>query len=181
MKKDPYSGLTGLDQRLFLDKSNKETSKLGNKEPTLVASRKPIVESTKETTMSPGKVAMKQPGNEEGKQARPLVSNQQTLEARRTPASSLRGQKPRPRITGRHTYDIFQDQVRWMNRLKLDIEEAFNERVTINGLVTLALDLLREDYELNGEKSNLIRVLVRGRTSNLKASAAREKEDWVSR
>lgn len=176
MKKDPYSGLAGLDQRLFLEDSSKGTRKLGNKEATTEASTEPSPETGKETTTPPDKTATKAASNEGGRQPTPLASSERTPEARRTPVSPLRGQKVQPRIVGRHTYDIFQDQVRWMNRLKLDIEEAYNERVTVNGLVTLALDLLREDYELNGEGSNIIRILVRGQTSNLKASAAGEEE-----
>jgi hypothetical protein len=176
MKKDPYSGLAGLDQRLFLDNSNKGTRKLGNKEATTEAGTEPSLQTPKETTTSPDKAAIQRASNEGERQATPLTSKQRTPEARRTPVSPLRGQKVQPCIVGRHTYDIFQDQVRWMNRLKLDIEEAYNERVTVNGLVTLALDLLREDYELNGEGSNIIRVLVRGRVSNLKASPTGEEE-----
>jgi hypothetical protein len=66
------------------------------------------------------------------------------------------------RTIERHSHDIFRDQVRWMNRLKLDLEERRGARVTGNAMVQLAVDLFRDDYERQGEESNLIRVLVRG-------------------
>ena len=69
---------------------------------------------------------------------------------------------PDVRIIERHSHDIFQDQVRWMNRVKLDLEERYGARVTGNAIVQLALDLFRDDFQLQGEESNLIRVLVRG-------------------
>src|SRR5207249_162720 len=81
----------------------------------------------------------------------------------RTPASVRRGQHALPRAIERHSHDVFQDQVRWMNRLKLDLEELHGVKVTGNEMVQLALDLLRDDFERNEEQSNLIRVLVRGK------------------
>ena len=67
-------------------------------------------------------------------------------------------------MSERHSHDIFHDQVRWLNRVKLEIDERYGRRVTVNGLVQLALDVLRKDYELNKARSNIIRVLVRGET-----------------
>lgn len=68
------------------------------------------------------------------------------------------------RSVERHSHDIFQDQVRWMNRLKLDLEERHGVKVTGNAMVQLALDIFLNDFERNGDESNLIRVLVNGET-----------------
>jgi hypothetical protein len=62
----------------------------------------------------------------------------------------------------RHSHDIFRDQVRWMNRTKLEIEERYGLRVTSNALVGLAIDMVRSDYERKRSRSALIRVLVEG-------------------
>lgn len=61
----------------------------------------------------------------------------------------------------RHSHDIFLDQVRWMNRLKLELDERFGAKVTSNALVQAAIDMLRHDFERNGERSELFRTLVR--------------------
>ena len=60
----------------------------------------------------------------------------------------------------RHSHDIYQDQVRWLNRTKLDLEERYGVKVTGNAMVQLSLDRLRRDFEANGETSDLFRVLV---------------------
>jgi hypothetical protein len=70
------------------------------------------------------------------------------------------GHRPSVRVDERHSHDIFHDQVRWMNRVKLDVEETYGAKVTSNAMVQLALDLFIHDYELNGDESALIRTLV---------------------
>jgi hypothetical protein len=77
-------------------------------------------------------------------------------------------------VSERHSHDIFHDQVRWLNRAKLEIEERYGRRVTGNALVQIALDLLRMDYEMNKGRSNVVRVLVRG--ESLK-TPSRDAED----
>ncbi|MGE0229250.1 MAG: hypothetical protein AB7I38_14695 [Dehalococcoidia bacterium] len=64
------------------------------------------------------------------------------------------------RLLERHSHDIYQDQVRWLNRTKLDFEETYGVKVTGNAMVQLALDRLRRDFEAQGEASDLFRVLV---------------------
>ncbi len=78
------------------------------------------------------------------------------------PLSVLRSQRPLVRTVERHSHDIFQDQVRWMNRLKLDLEERYGAKVTGNAMVQLALDLFRDDFLNHGDDSSLVRALVRG-------------------
>lgn len=63
----------------------------------------------------------------------------------------------------RHSHDLYRDQVRWLNQLKLDIEVEYGQRVNGNDIVQLAVDLLRDEYEALGEQSNLISVLVFGK------------------
>lgn len=67
-----------------------------------------------------------------------------------------------PRAIGRHSHDLFQDQIRWLNRVKLELTERCGEPVTGNAMLQLAVDMLREDYVRNGEESQLIRVLLQG-------------------
>ena len=95
------------------------------------------------------------------------------LEVMRTRASALAGQRL-DRIIDRHSHDIFRDQVRWMNRLKLELEEESGIKLTSNGIVQVALDLLIRDHELNGEASNLIQVMVYGKP--LRVSRVRQPE-----
>jgi len=80
-----------------------------------------------------------------------------------------------PRTVERHSHDIYLDQLRWLNRLKLDFEERYGARITGNAIVQLALDRLRDDFEANGERSELVRVLVFGRPRRpVKPSAPQE-------
>lgn len=142
MKDDPFSQLAGLDQRLFQEERTKRTTKQRDNETTSAHTQeRDNVVSDKhsiERSSAPSKERVNEPT--------------------RTPASSPSGQTIR--FVERHSHDIFQDQVRWINRVKLDIEEAHGQRITGNQLVQLAVDLLRRDYELNGDKSRLIRALV---------------------
>ena len=61
----------------------------------------------------------------------------------------------------RHSHDIFVDQVRWLNRLKLELGEEFGVKLTSNALVQLAIDMLRRDFDANAERSELFRTLIR--------------------
>lgn len=67
-----------------------------------------------------------------------------------------------PRRVARHSHDIFQDQIRWLNRLKLELSERYDVPVTGNAMVQLAVDMLREDYVRKGGQSRLIRILIEG-------------------
>lgn len=60
----------------------------------------------------------------------------------------------------RRSHDIFIDQVRWMNRLKLELGEEFGVKLTGNALVQLAIDMLHRDFDANGERSELFRTLI---------------------
>ena len=72
--------------------------------------------------------------------------------------SPRRGHPPGTRAPERHSHDLFLDQVRWINRVKLDVEEVHGTRITGNQLVQLAIDLIRDDYEHRRDRSLLIRM-----------------------
>ncbi|MBE0610049.1 MAG: hypothetical protein IH609_11740 [Dehalococcoidia bacterium] len=86
---------------------------------------------------------------------------------RHSVTADVQSQRPPARTVERHSHDIFQDQVRWMNRLKLDLDERYGAKVTGNAMVQLALDLFRDDFVSRGEKSSLFRVLVQGYPADL--------------
>jgi hypothetical protein len=65
------------------------------------------------------------------------------------------------RVVEHRPYDFFQDQVRWLNRKKVEFEEQHGKRVAATAMVQLAVDLLIADFEANAEDSQLVRVLVR--------------------
>ena len=71
--------------------------------------------------------------------------------------TNVRGEERR---VERHSHDIFIDQVRWMNRLKLELGEEFGVKLTGNALVQLAIDMLRRDFDAHGERSELFRTLI---------------------
>ena len=60
----------------------------------------------------------------------------------------------------RRPYDFFEDQVLWLNRTKLEIQERYDQRITANAMVQLALDLLIADYKRRKERSKLVTKLV---------------------
>jgi hypothetical protein len=70
--------------------------------------------------------------------------------ARRGPRQAPRFAFAGERLVERHSHDIFRDQVLWINRLKLEIEEQYGRRVTSNSIVRLAIDRLRADFEVDG-------------------------------
>lgn len=65
------------------------------------------------------------------------------------------------RIVDRHPYDFYRDQVLWLKRTKLDIEQQYGVQITANAMVQLAMDLLIADYERNRQNSKLVKRLVR--------------------
>jgi hypothetical protein len=69
------------------------------------------------------------------------------------------GQKQR--LIDHRPYDFFQDQIRWLNRRKLEFEEKYGKRVPATAMVQLAVDLLIADFEVNEEESQVVRVLIK--------------------
>ena len=64
------------------------------------------------------------------------------------------------RIIEHRPYDFYQDQVRWLNRKKVELEEEYGKLIPATAMVQLAVDLLIADYEANRQDSQLIRVLI---------------------
>ena len=178
MKASAFSGLSlteaaeapgaALDQRLFVpaSASSQERALLTTKQranaPTLPRDNAPTDPDTDERTLA---------RDEEAALASSRVRSREPRRERRAAdghetSSGLRCQRPPVRTIERHSHDIFQDQVRWMNRLKLDLEERYGAKVTGNAMVQLALDLFRDDFLSLGEESSLVRVLVQGRRSH---------------
>jgi hypothetical protein len=60
----------------------------------------------------------------------------------------------------RRSYDFHEDQVLWLNRTKVEIEEQYNRRITASGVVRLALDLMIAEYKRRQERSKLVTKLV---------------------
>jgi hypothetical protein len=161
MRKDPFAALSGLDQELFREESQEPRTKQRNNETTLSRNNVPSTSRLNETTLSRA--------NEPTDKRSIETTNQRLNEATRSQAAPLPGQTGLGRVSERHSHDIFHDQVRWMNRAKLEVEERYGRRVTVNALVQLAVDLLRADYEVNKTRSNIVRVLVRGEPLSLAA------------
>jgi hypothetical protein len=161
MKDDPYSALSGLDQQLFKDAS-KLTTQQADKPASLPADKETSQEAVQPADKEVSQPTDTEPGKQGNHQRNKEPNNAATLEANRPPVAPLRGPIAPSRNNERHTYDIYQDQARWMNRIKLDIEELYSADITVNSVVALAIDLIRIDFEENGERSQIMRVLVRG-------------------
>lgn len=161
MKDDPFAQLGGLDQQLYKDQDNETTRQRDN----ATTSSRPS-ESTKEPTKESANAASDERPRERSstppKTPHFALSAQRLLEAKRTRASARTGHLAVVRAVERHSHDIYADQIRWMNRLKLDVLETYGTKVTSNEMVQLAIDLFRADFERNGESSQLMRVLVLG-------------------
>ena len=143
MRDDPFATLSGLDQKLFAPQSPAPAGAKDEIETT----GKPKVSTTEERPPERSDGQTPQATSRRSKQVtsgRPLV---------------LR--KERPIV--RHPYDFFRDQVLWLNRMKVEIEERYGLQVTANAMVQLALDLLILDYRATGLHSHLMTHLVFGR------------------
>lgn len=172
MKNDPYSTLGGLDQLLFKDNvkpaptKNKKTSTSTRANGDAGAhSRDRSLASTNESTSEASRerspVLPIAPAIAPASEPPPIRGPEPAIEAVRTRASAPTGHRIDARISGaRHSHDLFQDQVRWINRIKVDLEETYGKRITGNDIVQLALDIFISDYETNGDDSALISKLV---------------------
>ena len=168
MKNDPYSRLGGLDQLLFKEDPSKQRNNATTEQranaPTLSRDNAAAGEQTNEATSQRDNAPAKPRGSEPAPQRSVASTTQRGNEATRTRVSAPSGHRPQARKIERHSHDIYLDQVRWMNRLKLEFEEQYGLRLTSNAMVALAVDRFRADYDLNGDDSALMRILVRGDT-----------------
>jgi len=137
MRDDPFARLSGLDQRLFVP-SSPAASKGRRRDASKEAEAK-----------SPS-----------GRPNLPVSQGASRKTERRVFERPLKPEVQKERLTERHPYDFFRDQILWLNRVKVEIQEQYGRRVTANAIVQLALDLLIEDYRRRGRRSSLISSLV---------------------
>ena len=135
MKNDPFAGLSGLDQKLF-------------------------------ATPSPASAARKK-GRARNEEERPSGRPDARHSVPRSRASKgetsgLWVRRPQERPTERRPYDFFRDQVLWLNRTKVEMQEKYGRRVTANAMVQLALDLFIRDHKRSKERSQLVTHLILG-------------------
>lgn len=140
MRNDPFAKLSGLDQKLFVPSS--PTRVRGQEEAG--AEKRPRVAVTKERSHERQKLPRFEP--------MPQRTEEGTLQRS--------FEYPKQRATERNSYDFYKDQILWLNRMKVEIQERYGRRVTANTIVQLALDLLIQDYRKRGERSSLITNLV---------------------
>jgi hypothetical protein len=157
MRDDPYAKLSGLDQKLFAatsktaKKGESATSRKRKKERPDVRSERQAPVGTKDSTSQrPAQRTTERP-EVETKKSTSGGKNEGTFQR---PAHQTR-----ERLT-RRPYDFYRDQVLWLNRTKVEIQERYDRRVTANAMVQLALDLLMADYKRRNERSKLVTKLV---------------------
>jgi len=173
-RSDPFAGAklsqdVGLDQRLFQpppaesQAPPKGRTSVRKDERTLVRSNLRKLERPEGTS-------------KEGKVGR--------TKERRSEGEPMTHERPQQvRLVEHRPYDFFQDQIRWLNRRKVELEERYGKRVTANAMVQLAVDLLIADYELDPEDSQVVRVLVKEERPSVRkdggpeASTARVEEE----
>ena len=130
MRDDPFAKLSGLDQKLFT--------------ATPKAARKSVRHTSKKERERRPDVRGKEPASVEKKKERFQRPVQPTKE----------------RLTERRPYDFFRDQVLWLNKIKVEVQEKYGRRITANAMVQLALDLFIEDYKRRKDRSKLVTKLV---------------------
>jgi hypothetical protein len=137
VKDDPFAKLSGLDQRLFSAPSGQAPGDF----------KKALTEE-RTSGRSGGRTSGAPTGG---------------MKERRKGHSF---EPPQERPVERRPYDFYADQVRWLNRMKVDVEERYRRKITSNAMVQLALDLFIADYRARGPRSYLITRLVLGERSN---------------
>ncbi|MBC7264774.1 MAG: hypothetical protein H5T64_10545 [Chloroflexi bacterium] len=130
MRNDPFAELSGLDQKLFTAPPKADEKGVSGRSKQRTDER-PDVRNKRRTSV----------GKEEETSQRPA---QPTVE----------------RLTERRPYDFYRDQVLWLNKTKVEIQEKYGQRVTANAMVQLAVDLLMQDYKRRKERSKLVTELV---------------------
>ncbi len=155
-KDSAFAGLklsrqSGVDQRLFQAKTDNVTTKQRNLKTTPPRDNETSQPPDIETTRQPvSEAALERASEDAGNRSREVSTGGQPLRE--------------ARLTERHSHDIYHDQVRWLNRVKLALEERYTRRVTGNAIVAVAIDALRLDYEKRGEASDLVRAAVYGKS-----------------
>ena len=164
-KPSPFSGLkltdeVGLDQRLFSAQSSSEPSKQRNNDTTEIPKNGTTPIRDNEPTRPRDNEGTSKLGSDGSRQRKHGQSNQRLKlqGGGLTGRFSILGQ----RLVERHSHDIFHDQVLWMNRIKLELEEQYGRRVTSNAIVQLAIDRLQRDFEAEGHPFEITNTLIEG-------------------
>jgi len=98
---------------------------------------------------------------EQPKEERPDVRTKKPSSVETKKETLQRPVQPRKeRLTERRPYDFFRDQILWLNKTKVEIQEKYGRKVTANAMVQLALDLFIKDHKRRKERSKLITNLV---------------------
>jgi len=140
MRNDPFAKLSGLDQKLFVPSSPPQVRGQGKAN----ADNRQRISVIEERSCERQELPRFQPMSQR--------TGEGTLER------SFEFLKQR--ATERNSYDFYKDQILWLNKIKVEIQEKYGRRVTANTIVQLALDLLIQDYRKRGERSSLITNLV---------------------
>ena len=113
------------------------------------------------TKAKPGATGKPAAQTEESKEERPDVRTKKQSSVETKKETLQRPVQPRKeRLTERRPYDFFRDQILWLNKTKVEIQEKYGRKVTANAMVQLALDLFIQDYKRRKERSKLITNLV---------------------
>ncbi len=162
MSRSAFSGVKlslpeALDQRLVAPSSADEPS-VNSSAPTLAQSNELSHEHSRARSFAGSNTRSAEDPSAQTRKAAHAAGRAGAMPASQIRSSDRRATRP----VERYSHDLFKDQVRWINRLKLDIEEQEGVRITGNAIVQLALDLLRDDFDVHSSESALVRVLVRG-------------------
>jgi hypothetical protein len=182
VKKDPYSSL-GLDQALFTNpakaasqQADKLASQQASKPVSQQADKPASLASSKVSSRAAFQAAALESGIRETNTG-PLADRPGSRGRRQVTSGAQVRSRSKDRKIGRFTYEIYLDQVRFMARLKLDLDEAYGVKLTNNSMVSLAIDALFRDYEINGDQSQLMRVLVNRLPLRIGKHADEKEED----
>lgn len=182
--KDPFAGVklseeVGLDQRLFEAPPVSPTPDPEPPDERTSVRKDERTSEPPESRTSERKSVPKDLGRAEGKsrpsqvrtvertvegpggRSKDRQSENRDVRNSRRPEELPQWPGQKQRLIDHRPYDFFQDQIRWLNRKKLELEEEYGKRVPATAMVQLAVDLLIADHELNGEDSQLIRVLIK--------------------
>ena len=157
MRDDPYAKLSALDQKLF-SATSKAARKSGASSPKGRKKKRPNVRRKERTSVRTSESSSQrttQPSKE-----RPDVGTKKPTSGGAGEGTPRRTLQPAKERLTRRPYDFFRDQVLWLNRTKLEIQERYDRRITANAMVQLAVDLLIEDYGRRKERSKLVTKLV---------------------
>lgn len=145
MRDDPFARLGGLDQQLFGARPAVSSAPAAGQPPSPQGPRDGTTDRSKDRAIARSWER----------------SSERSIEPGNEALTDRSSEGPSERSIERHSYDYYHDQVQWLNRMKVQIEERYRRKITSNQMVQLALDLFMADYRRRGQDSALVRRLVR--------------------